>query len=362
MVKQGAIVSCSLADQQQKLTEHFLELVKAKNETVVVSQSWSEIHKVNEQVRLGLKDKKLIGETETTVTTLERVDLTDAQKRDKRFYNADSVLIFNRNTCGFKAGDAGKLQGVTNKHLLIESGNRIRPVPFKDLERVTVCQPKELLLSTGERLQLKANGRCQDGSKLANGELVTVKQIHPDGRIALNGGRTLPKNYRQFMRGYAVTSYAAQGKTVDYVLFSDSAVRAATNEHQWYVTISRGRRGVKIFTADKIQLRQNIADSGDRPLALDMAHESSVHKLAAIWGRDVAYVLNIQHSQRKSAERRDETLQQDEVVGQAQAAQQTESAKTVEATKPTIQKSETTRRRLEISPRQTNQPSRGMRI
>ena len=81
----------------------------------------------------------------------------------------------------------------------------------------------------------------------------------------------LPKNYRQFVRGYAVTSYAAQGKTVDYVLFSDSAVKAATNEQQWYVTISRGRKGVKIFTADKIQLRQNITHSGHRTLALDMA-------------------------------------------------------------------------------------------
>ena len=49
--KHGAIVSCTLADQQQKLTEHFLELVRDKHETVVVSQSWSEIHKVNEQVR-----------------------------------------------------------------------------------------------------------------------------------------------------------------------------------------------------------------------------------------------------------------------------------------------------------------------
>ena len=82
---------------------------------------------MNEQARLGLKAQKLIGEAEATVTALERLDLTDAQKRDKRFYNADSILVFNLNTCGFKAGDTGKLRGVTNKHLLIESGNRIRP-------------------------------------------------------------------------------------------------------------------------------------------------------------------------------------------------------------------------------------------
>ena len=123
---------------------------------------------------------------------------------------------------------------------------------------------------------------------------MTVKEIHPDGRIALNDGRMLPKHYRQFVRGYAVTSYAAQGKTVDYVLFSDSAVKAATNEQQWYVTISRGRKGVKVFTADKIQLRQNIAHSGHRTLAMDMT-SCAVQKLAKIWGRDIAYVLNVQH-------------------------------------------------------------------
>jgi hypothetical protein len=354
-------------DQQEKLAEQFLELVKAKNETVVVSQSWSEIHKVNEQVRLGLKAQKLIGESEMMVTALERMDLTDAQKRDKRFYQPNSMLVFNRPTAGFKSGSTGKLCGVTDKHLLIEADNRIRPVPFKDLERITVCQPKELLLSSGDRLQLKANAQSQDGHKLANGELVTVKQIHADGRIALDDGRTLPKNYRQFVRGYAVTSYAAQGKTVDYVLFSDSAVKAATSEQQWYVTISRGRRGVKIFTADKIQFRQNIAHSGDRPLALDMG-QSSFHKLATIWGRDVAYVLNIRQSQRVSAKRQSEALRhkeskrQAEAARQREAAKQSESAKQVETVERTIQKSETIRRRIEIPPRQTNKPSRGMRI
>jgi hypothetical protein len=358
--KHGAIVACTLADQQEKLTEHFLKLFKNPQSTVVVSQSWSEIHKVNEQVRLGLKAQKLIGESETTVTALERQDLTDAQKRDKRFYQPDSVLLFNRPTSGFKSGSAGKLRGITDKHLLIEADHRIRPVPFKELDKITVCQPKDLSLTSGDRLQLKANAQSQDGRRLANGELVTVKQIHADGRIDLNDGRTLPKQYRQFVRGYAVTSYAAQGKTVDYVLFSDSAVKAATNEQQWYVTISRGRKGVKIFTADKIQLRQNIAHSGHRTLALDMT--SSALELAKIWGRDIAYVLNVQQAQRQFPERLAEALRQDAAVGQSQTAKQTESITPTEAVKPTVQKSETTRRHIAIPPKQTQQKSKGMRV
>jgi hypothetical protein len=53
-------------------------------------------------------------------------------------------------------------------------------------------------------------------------------------------------------------------------LFSDSAIRAATSAQQWYVTISRGRKSIQIFTPDKQQLRQAITRSGERELALDL--------------------------------------------------------------------------------------------
>ncbi|MDQ6632088.1 MAG: hypothetical protein M3Y82_10090, partial [Verrucomicrobiota bacterium] len=139
------------------------------------------------------------------------------------------------------------------------------------LERISVCESKEIALSVGDRIQLKANAKTKNGKQLANGELVTVKQIENDGRIELEDGRVLENNYRQFVRGYAVTSYAAQGKTADFVIFSDSAIRAATNQKQWYVTISRGRKGIQIFTSDKQQLRENILRSGNRELAIELA-------------------------------------------------------------------------------------------
>ena len=110
-----------------------------------------------------------------------------------------------------------------------------------------------------------------------------MERIEPDGRIALKDGRTLNSNYRQFVRGYAVTSYASQGKTVDYVLFSDSAVRAATNRQQWYVTISRGRKGIRIFTSDAEQLRENVARSGDRELALDLHRRGVAQRQRLRW-------------------------------------------------------------------------------
>ena len=267
---QGAVIECGVGEQQERLASHYLALACNDESTVVVAQTWSEIRKVNESVRDALKRAGLIGVREHAMTTLEAVDLTDAQKRDARSYEPDGVLVFNRDTSGFRKGQRGRLLAMSRDAIVVEADNKIREVAFAQLDRLTICRERETVLSIGDRLQLKANAKTREGRPLANGELVTVARIEDDGRIVLQDGRTLESSYRQFVRGYAVTSYASQGKTVDYVLFSDSAVQAATNRQQWYVTISRGRKGVRIFTADKEQLRENIARSGDRELALDL--------------------------------------------------------------------------------------------
>jgi conjugative relaxase-like TrwC/TraI family protein len=279
----GAIIQCGLFEQQKFLAEKYLELVTAGHSTVVVSQTWSELHAVNEQIRAGLKARGLIGQTDVVVTALVKLDLTDAQKRDARFYSEKSAVVFNQNVAGFKQGTVGQLVQMNERELIIKANDKIRAIDFKYLERLSVCEPKALALAEGDCLQLKANAKTASGRPLANGELVTVKRVENNGQIILRDGRILPENYRQFVRGYAVTSYAAQGKTGDYIIFSDSAIRAATNQKQWYVTISRGRKGIHIFTTDKQQLRENIAHSGNRELALELADED--HRRSQTIGR-----------------------------------------------------------------------------
>ena len=175
--------------------------------------------------------------------------------------------------------------------MLVEVNERFVTVSNKWLDRLTVCQPRELPVAQGDRLHLKSNRRLASGGRVTNGQLVTVKFIHPDGGIELTDGRVLDKNFREFLPGYAVTSYGSQGKTVDYVLFSDSTIKAATSAQQWYVTISRGRRGVRIFTPDKEQLRENVAHSGHRPLAMELAGHNAP-------GRDRLYHYMLRFGQR----------------------------------------------------------------
>jgi len=205
------------------------------------------------------------------VTALEAVDLSAAQKADARYYPPGACAVFNRESRGLPAGSVARIVAVTAAGVAVEVNGQVRLVARRNLDRLTICRSVELSLRKGDRIQLKANASAPDGRKLANGEIVTMAEVQTNGAIRLVDGRTMPPHFRQFTRGYAVTSYGSQGKTVDHVLFADSAVRAATNAEQWYVTISRGRKSMRIFTADKAQLAANMRRAGHRELALDLA-------------------------------------------------------------------------------------------
>ena len=111
--------------------------------------------------------------------------------------------------------------------MIAELDGKLRVIRRKDFARLTICRPQKLAISPGDRLQIKANVVTANGKKLANGEIVSVAKIKPNGTIVLAGGRCISPTFRQFTRGYAVTSYGSQGKTVEHVLFSDSATRAS---------------------------------------------------------------------------------------------------------------------------------------
>src|SRR6266576_3006690 len=289
--KMGLVVACGLGSQADKLAEEYLQLAEQGASAVIVSQSWAEVHRVNSRVRDLLKSKGLLGASDSVVQALDKLDLTNAQKRDERFYPSEAVVVFNQKVLEAEPGAKGKLAGIVKAGVLIEMNGKFVTVSNKVLDRITVCQSREVALAERDRLHLKANRKLASGGRVTNGELVTVKSVRADGGIELSDGRVLDSSFREFLPGYAVTSYGSQGRTVDYVLFSDSTIKAATNAQQWYVTISRGRRGVRIFTSDKEQLRENVARSGHRPLAMELATGLVPRRGVLLWDRLHGHLL-----------------------------------------------------------------------
>jgi hypothetical protein len=122
-----------------------------------------------------------------------------------------------------------------------------------------------LKVAAGDKLLLQAYWQ----KKFVNGELVEVRAIQGDS-VLLADGRVIPADYRTFTHGYAVTSHAAQGKTVDEVLLvASSRSLPAIHQEQFYVSISRGRERCQIFTDDTELLRSHVTDSSARLAAIE---------------------------------------------------------------------------------------------
>jgi hypothetical protein len=122
-----------------------------------------------------------------------------------------------------------------------------------------------LKIAAGDKLLLQANWQ----KRFISGERVEVKVVQGES-IVLTDGRIIPPDYRTFTHGYAVTSHAAQGKTVDEVLvFASSRSLPAINQQQFYVSISRGRQRCQIFTDDAEMLRSHVTHSSARLAAVE---------------------------------------------------------------------------------------------
>ena len=266
----GAVIECSPEERHRSLAETYADLAQKQQTVLVIGQTWTEVRQLNQAVRFALQRCGRVETSESALDIFEPVDVTDAQKLDARFYSAQSTVVFTRSMAGFRKNAHASVIEVTRAGLVVSGDGKVREIAISKLKYLRLCERRVIHIASGDKLQLKANATTHDGRRLCNGELVTVERVTADGRLLLRDGRQLPPDYRQFGYGFAVTSYASQGKTVDHVLFSDSGVRAATNREQWYVTISRGRKSVRVFTSDKESLQESIGRSGHRELAIDV--------------------------------------------------------------------------------------------
>lgn len=271
--RMGCVRELAEDTRREALAAEYLAAVARKESTLVVAQTWAEVHRINDAIRAQLRAAGKLGAGRTLIV-YQAVDATTAQKRDPPFYPPGHYVYFLQRYGRYAKGDVCEVAGANPRGLVLIKGGRRATVSYRYADRWSVVAPKPLELAPGDRLQLKFNGQSVEGAALTNGELVTVRRVRRDGAIVIvdeDGRRkTLAASQRLFVRGYAVTSYASQGKTVDTVLLADAANPAATNRNQWYVAISRGRKKALVFTDDKAALRADIVRSGERTLALEL--------------------------------------------------------------------------------------------
>lgn len=265
--RMDAVAELSGVAVHDSAAKSYLKALAENKSALLVAPTWAEIEAVTEKVRAELKSSGRLSGEEKEFQVFDSLSWTEAQKRDARQYRPGIAVRFHRRSGDFEKDEVVSVVAVENDALKVHraDGTENHFPLGAGAACFDVGERRKLNVTVGDKLLLQSNWR----KRFVNGELVEVKAIQGDS-ILLADGRVIPQNYRTFTHGYAVTSHAAQGKTVDEVLVvASSRSLPAINQAQFYVSISRGRERCRIFTDDTDLLRAHVTDSSVRLAAVE---------------------------------------------------------------------------------------------
>ncbi|HEX3147020.1 MAG TPA: MobF family relaxase [Gemmataceae bacterium] len=282
----GAIREVADESRHLELAEGYLATVKEGKAALVVSPTHEEGRQVTSLIRERLRLEQKIGGKDRSFTQLRSYSLTEAERKDSLSYQTGDIIAFNQNTKGgFRRGTKVQVIGREPDGNIRVCGSTGKEMILRldQAKHFDVFQKHELKLTKGDRIRITQNGTTADSKgRLLNGSLHTVQGFDRAGNIVLDGGQVVPREYGHLAHGYATTSHASQGKTVDRVFVAlgpESAV--AASREQFYVSVSRGREGVQIFCRDKAELREAVERSATRLSATELAAKQQAERRQA---------------------------------------------------------------------------------
>lgn len=256
--------------------EYIIAEKDGKN-TLIVSPVWSEIEEITRIIQGRLYQMGYLKRSESKEFKVAKsLSWTHAQKKERSTYDLSNDLYLDV---------FGKVEGVQpgvyrvsagkEEYLLLEDrqGQKVR-LAYSEARNFDVQQMGKALVAPKEKLLIRGNLKVGQQTVLKRGEIVIVKKLAEDGTILLEDGRKIPLDFLSWTHGYAITSHASQGMTVDNVIFAcgSHGLKALTQE-QFYVGISRGRESVKVLTTDIKELTQKVGCTNNRMLAVEFMQE-----------------------------------------------------------------------------------------
>jgi conjugative relaxase-like TrwC/TraI family protein len=275
--RMGAITTTSPDQPNEALVADYVAAVKKGKDVLVVSPTHAQGAQVTAAIRDRLRKARLLGKKEVKAKQLTNLSLTDAQKADWRSLSVGQVVQFNQNVPGIKRGSVWTIDDAadTGVQLKNQDGRQVK-LPMQKSNSYDVFEAGTIGLSIGDTVRITRNGFDKQEKRLDNGQTLKVISVRKNGKLVLRHPDSkaryeLPHDYGHIAHAHCVTSYAAQGRTVQEVFISQPAATfPATDAKQFYVSVSRAKERVSIYTDDKEMLLEHAAELGQRQSALEL--------------------------------------------------------------------------------------------
>ncbi len=272
--KLGMFRELPTKERDEALAVDYAAAVSEDKSALVISPTHFEGERVTTQIRSKLKVLKKLSEDERQFVQLKNLQWTEAQRADGRNYSVGMVVQFHQNAPRFGRGERLTVSGHDEQGRVLakRQNQQTAMLPLEKAARFQVHEVRQIALAPGDMIRITQNGFTKTQHRLNNGDLKRIKGFTTDGDIKLENGWVIAKDDGNFTHGYCVTSYSSQSKGVDRVFAAESSesFRAADRE-QFYVSASRFKEVLTIYTDDKRQLLEAVSKSSARPSAMDLA-------------------------------------------------------------------------------------------
>lgn len=249
---------------------------KRPKNVLVVSPTHAEADAVTQEIRSRLKTHGVLQGEDHTYATLKNLQFTEAQKGQAEHYSSGQWVVFHQHSKGIKAGSRLHVTEATEQAVtLVDAAGKPVSLPLNEAARFSVYEEKPVAFAVGDKIRITQNSKSIEGTHLFNGNTYQVQAFDEKGNIQLTSGATLGKEFGHLDYGYVSTSHSAQGKTADKVIISQSSMSLrASSMEQFYVSVSRGREAVSIYTDSKDELAQAVSQSNARLSATELLREA----------------------------------------------------------------------------------------
>ena len=262
----------------------YVDTIRSGKSCLIVSPTHAEGREVAAEVRCLQREQGLLKGDDREFTRLRNLDWSEAARGDPKSYRVGLVAHFHQGAKGVIAGDQCRIAGTVKNDKGEEVVRGVTPrgveidLPIGDADRFNVYEAEKIRLAVGDRIRITRNGKTVDKRiGVTNGAAHTITGFTKNGAMELDGfkpgdnPKVLPVNFGHIAYGSVRTSHASQGKDVDRIIICmGSASFDASSEEQFYVSVSRGKLSLVIYTDDKEALLEAIRRSAARLSGIEL--------------------------------------------------------------------------------------------
>jgi conjugative relaxase-like TrwC/TraI family protein len=268
------IESPDRAERFAAIAKHYAALDPAtRAKTLVIEPSREGRDTLTADIRAALSVSGALSGPAVAMQSLVNKGLTRAEARDPLSYDKGDMIRFTRDYAdkGVSRGEAYRVVGIDPaKSAIALKSEDGREIDWRLRQwgagNSQAFAPQSLELKAGDQIQFTRNDREAGRINGARGQVTAIDEQARTATIRNPRGQTQTLNLdaardQHIRHAYVETAFAAQGRTADHVIIhADSSATHLIDQKSFYVSASRAKETVAVYTNDRGKLVSAISE------------------------------------------------------------------------------------------------------